>query len=301
VGKGHAFKGQASQHQLAQHAAIEEHAAKVAASAARDHSVPPHVWPQHDRAEGCRKDFFHDEFPTAPAERRGAARYAVLICRLLRKMHPKLRRKVISGRLAQWQRLALEACMVSQKQCPSKIHPRRRDTEKTSKQCKYGGVFKSECNGAVYGYYAKAGLCNLTFTAQIHRDLSGAVHDHVALSKLLEQIQTQCSPADFPAVVKSAVEAASGDNGFLSPCFFRNFSVSFPTGRWIGRTLSVHCQHLEGALHAWKLLDAFKDFSGPADVALQSNLEKTFQVQLISLFKVIWRGQNSSGAKCIAF
>jgi len=291
VGKGHACRGPASHRQPARRAEIEDRAANGAASVARDHSVPPQAWPRAEGYEGCRDAFCHDESSTARTEQRGAARYAPLICKVLQKMQPSLRRKVISGRLAQWQRVALEACMASQRRSPSKVCPpmspkgtegdthaaESRDTEKTNKQCKYGGVFRSECKGVVYGYYAKAGLCNLTFTARIHCDLAGAVHDHIALSELLEQIQTQRSLADFPAVVKSTVEAASGVHGFLSPGFFRSFSVRFPTGHWIGRTLFVHCQCIEGALHAWKLLDAFKDFTGPAGVAPQNHIEMAEQ------------------------
>jgi hypothetical protein len=287
VGKGHVCKGLASHGQPALHAVIAELAAKVAASAPRDRSVPQ----QAPRGEGCRKDFFYDESRTAPTKQRGAARYAPLICKVLQKMQPTLRRKVISGRLTQSQRVALETCMASQKQSPSKVHPpvpskviesdtqaaESRDAEKTNKQRKYGGVFRSECKGAVYGYYAKAGLCNLTFTARIHRDLTGAVQDHVALCKLLEQIQTQRPLANFPAAVKSAVEAASGVNGFLSPGFFRNFSVSFPTERWIGHMLFVHCQCMEGALHVWKLLDAFKDFTGLAGIGPENHMERAEQ------------------------
>lgn len=290
MGKGHVCKGLAPRGQPALHAVIAELAAKVAASTPRDRSVPI---PQQvrPRAEGCRKGFFYDESFTAPTKQRGAARYASLICKVLQKMQPILRRKVISGRLVQWQRVALETCMASQKQSPSKVHPHMpskvvaddaqaaecRDAEKPNKQRKYGGVFKSGCKGAVYGYYAKAGLCNLAFTARIHRDLAGAVQDHVALCKLLEQIQTHRSLANFPAAVKAAVKIASGVNGFLPPGFFRNFTVSFPTERWIGHMLFVHCQCMEGALHVWKLLDAFKDFTSLAGIDSQSHMERAEQ------------------------
>lgn len=265
---------------------IVELSAKVVASEAQDCSVP-----QQHRAEGCKGGFYPSESFAAPTKHRGAARYAPLICKVLQKMQPALRRKVVRCRLVHWQRVALEACMASQKQSPPKVRPpmpstvtegetnaaEMRHPDKTKKLRKYGGVFRSECDGVVYGYYAKAGICNITFTARIHCDLADAVRDHITLSKLLERIQTQSLPANFPEVVKSVVEAASGVNGFLSPSFFRHFTVSFPTRFWIGRVLSLHCQHIEGALHAWKLLDAFKDPTGPTAIAPENRMESAEQ------------------------
>lgn len=161
------------------------------------------------------------------------------------------------------QRLALEAHMVTQ----------RTEAGKTQALCDMApgnekqpvgrqqncGIFKSACAGHVYGYYAKAGFRNLFFVTRIHRNFAEAVQDHIILSRMLEEIRRDCLQKDFPAAVKTVVEAVLGEEGISQHRFLRYYSVNFPATPWVGRPLFVQSHELHGALEVWKLFRDAKD------------------------------------------
>lgn len=195
--------------------------------------------------------------------------YAGLICKILQKLHPALRRKVINNRLKERQRLAIEAYLVSQKKAQQGISEARQKEPEAAKmpmlcdkssadrkdceQKKIGGIFKSACAGTVYGYYAKVGFRNLFFVTRMQRKFADAVQDHIVLSRMLEQIRSLCVQKSFPEAVKTAVETVLGEEGVSQHKFLRYCSVNFPATQWIGRPLFVQSHHLQGALEVWKL------------------------------------------------
>lgn len=124
----------------------------------------------------------------------------------------------------------------------------------------YHGIYKSACGGKVYGYYAKAGIFNLTFCTRIQRDLANAVRDHIVLMRVLELIRFSASiESHFPSRVQNSVTTALLEEGLDVATFFRSFTVIFSAQFWIGRSLSVHCNNLSSALLAWQ---KFQDVKG---------------------------------------
>lgn len=114
------------------------------------------------------------------------------------------------------------------------------------------GIHKSACGGKVYGYYAKAGICNLTFCTRIHRDLADAVRDHIVLMRVIEQIRFASTAKYFSSRVQDAVTTVLQEEGLEVAAFLRSFTVIFSAQHWIGRSLSVHCNNLGSALLAWQ-------------------------------------------------
>jgi len=199
--------------------------------------------------------------------------YAALICRLLQKLEGPVRRQVIETSIRQYERLALEACMRSQRKAKPACDEAREFKMVTDTPCDdftdshrsqtrrakgSGGICKCTDAGKVYGYYAKVGLGNLTLRALIRRDLASAVCDHIVLMKVSERIRCQNACVDFPARVRSAVTSVLEEEGLLERSFLRNITVNVSAFYRLGRSLYVTRSSLEGALEAWKFLDAAK-------------------------------------------
>eukprot|EP00930_Biecheleria_cincta_P021207 TRINITY_DN15779_c0_g1_i1.p1 TRINITY_DN15779_c0_g1~~TRINITY_DN15779_c0_g1_i1.p1 ORF type:complete len:347 (-),score=75.34 TRINITY_DN15779_c0_g1_i1:114-1154(-) len=192
---------------------------------------------------------------------------------LLQRTDAVNRRKLIVERLTQRQRLDLEACMASQKgdrransksnpvACLSAIEDYTSESSNSSHQSAgraRHGIHKSACGGKIYGYYAKAGICNLTFCTRIQRDLADAVRDHIVLMRVLEQIRFASTEKDFPSRVQDSVATVMQEEGLEVATFFRSFTVIFSAQHWIGRSLSVHCNNLASAILAWQKFQSVK-------------------------------------------
>eukprot|EP00746_Dinoflagellata_sp_MGD_P162244 gnl/MRDRNA2_/MRDRNA2_89707_c0_seq1.p1 gnl/MRDRNA2_/MRDRNA2_89707_c0~~gnl/MRDRNA2_/MRDRNA2_89707_c0_seq1.p1 ORF type:complete len:393 (-),score=78.45 gnl/MRDRNA2_/MRDRNA2_89707_c0_seq1:54-1232(-) len=224
-------------------------------------------------------------FDTKPqkAAREPNVQYTSLICRILQKMRPELRRRIISTQLKEKQRLALEAYMISKKNAP-KCSCRKDGISTVECRCtatgaklpairdiapvcvknrgghkKARGIFKSACGGKTYSYYAKAGFRNVFFVTRMQHDFSKVVQDHVILTRMIERIRSECVKKDFPAAVSTAVAVVLSKAGLSPQEFLRYYSVHFPATTWIGRPLFVQSHKLEDAMEVWKLFQGTKN------------------------------------------
>mmetsp|Transcript_98117 Transcript_98117/g.245966 ORF Transcript_98117/g.245966 Transcript_98117/m.245966 type:complete len:504 (-) Transcript_98117:65-1576(-) len=238
--------------------------------------APPR--PQHGGYEGCRGVYAKRKGRAAAAK--GPTHHAALVCKLLQKMNGTLRRQVIEKVMQQDQRLALEAYMRSEREglkaaCAAKPDHNpgtlsmlaNMPCESTSSDEAeseiprgrgHGGICKSAEGARVYGYYAKVGIRNLIFCTRIHRELKGAVRDHIILSRILEHIRCEGTRGHFPTVVRTAVASVLFEEGLMEGEFLRSVGVTFSAQPWIGRGLYVHCQQLGRALEAWRRLESAK-------------------------------------------
>lgn len=238
----------------------------------------PHMPNRQHRAGpvGCVPQgvfFYNAEHQKAAKEPKGVVQYAGLICKILQKMRPELRRRIITTQLKEKQRLALEAYMISQKESQNSAYtkepaaaklPAIRDVAPVRVQHRGGhahsrGIFKSACAGKIYGYYAKAGFRNVFFVTRMQHNFSKAVQDHIILTRMIEQIKAECVKKDFPAAVVTAVAAVLSEAGVPRTEFLRYYSVNLPATTWIGRPIFVQSHKLEDALKVWKLFQDAKD------------------------------------------
>jgi len=193
-------------------------------------------------------------------------------------MGSTMRREAIGNSMQQAQRLALEAYVVSlkkydrQTECAAKPRGKKQASDnvgagpvdspemEVDKQKTRGGVYKSCDGGKVYGYYAKVGLNKLIFCTRIHRDLGDAVRDHIVMSKVLEHIGHADARMDFVSKVRAALASVLANEGIREGEFVRSVTVYLSAQHWIGRGLSIRCDEVEKALHAWQKLE---DARGP--------------------------------------
>lgn len=177
-----------------------------------------------------------------------------------------MRRDLIQNSMQQSQRLVLEEYGFSlrnsnyQNQGPAAAKFNHRaaehdDNAAGSRRRQRGGVCRCIDCGKVFGYYAKIRFQNLVLWGCIHRNLSGALADHIILAKITEHMSAADSSAPFPARVLRAVAEVLKAEGLQEAELLRGVSVGFSAQHWLGRGLTVRFPTAKQALEAWRRLE----------------------------------------------
>merc|ERR1712217_197215 len=104
---------------------------------------------------------------------------------------------------------------------------------------KLKGIYKSACEGKIYGYYAKAVMHNFMFVTRTHKHLAGAIGDHILLMEILEHIRHKARADQFPMKVREAADHVLREACLQPVEFFRHFTIACTAHHWIGRGLFV--------------------------------------------------------------
>lgn len=197
---------------------------------------------------------------------KGPVNYARAVCMILKKMDATHRRAVIGTKMKIYQKQALEAFMKTCKQCeadhPGRVAYALCDIAERAKcqQMPGRGIMKCAAMGKVYGYYAKAGLQNLTCITRIQRDLGDALRDHIILARVLERVRDDGTANPFPAKVQAGITQVLDEEGIDKDNFLRMYTVNVCAHHWIGRNLYVPRARLGEALEVWQRFDNAKTF-----------------------------------------
>jgi len=200
---------------------------------------------------------------------------------ILRKMTLACRRQVISERLTEAQRLALEAHLnakkaSSQRAPVGKLRLRNCGKRAAAKaelatspneeesptslraDCKHVGINKQGNSGKVYGYYARVCVHGFGLLGNVHKELIDAVGDHIFLQRVAEGIRCGAKSCPFSACVQRALSDAREEIGWVED-IIAGVEVYLSYHHFIGgHSFKLKFASLTEGTTAWEQLHAAK-------------------------------------------